>query len=631
MRTLLLLLAMLAPLMGVAGFHAGAWNPSQYLLKMMDLKGEKIVSIQYLNSQATPLVIQQKFDALKNKSVDYSAILEVIHWFHDSLGDSRIEVYANEVRGGVNLVVDFQKRPKIASIKFEGQKIFSASNLQAIIELKEGSELDPVALDNSLSKILSFYNSQGYFKTTIRPEYDSNQILHFFINEAEPTVVRDIVITPITSVENKVLRKKLEEDVLDYFVLARGERLEKERLNQGILNIKTWLREHDFLVAKDPVIETTQNFDGSIDLRININYGSRIRFGFRGNNLFSYRELLALVGDVKEVNSGTDYLEAVRRKVIDAYKEAGFVNVVINTLIRDDPDKGIKNVSLVIDEGQKVRISRLNIEGIYSIPVNEARDILLSFASRLNQRGFFQESGLTKAADLLADYLRSKGYLSAKLEFTKFDFREDKKEVAVTLLYNEGVQTKIGSIELSGAKNLPEEEILNSLALKSGEPFDIFSFEKGLNSLKDKYLDLGYLAMRITNESSDSIVKYSSDQLTANIKVEIEEGSLMHVGEIIVRGNLQTHAKVVLRELPFIEKDILTAPLLRESEDNLRKLNLFSSVIVRPIEHPGDESIRDILVLVEESTPGSFEVAPGFRNDLGMRLAIGAGYQNIGG
>jgi outer membrane protein assembly factor BamA len=34
---------------------------------------------------------------------------------------------------------------------------------------------------------------------------------------------------------------------------------------------------------------------------------------------------------------------------------------------------------------------------------------------------------------------------------------------------------------------------------------------------------------------------------------------------------------------------------------------------------------------VEESVPGTFDIAPGFRNDLGLRLGFELGYQNLGG
>jgi outer membrane protein insertion porin family len=88
---------------------------------------------------------------------------------------------------------------------------------------------------------------------------------------------------------------------------------------------------------------------------------------------------------------------------------------------------------------------------------------------------------------------------------------------------------------------------------------------------------------------------------------------------------------VILRELPFISGDVLTAPLLNEAEDNLKKLELFSTWSVRPMDRPGEEDVKDILILVEESAAGNFDIVPGFRNDLGLRLGFEFGYKNLGG
>jgi outer membrane protein assembly complex protein YaeT len=317
--------------------------------------------------------------------------------------------------------------------------------------------------------------------------------------------------------------------------------------------------------------------------------------------------------------------------VLEAYRDIGFANAQISTLVREDPSRGIRYVSLIVNEEDKIRIDKINIDGIYSMPVDDARDKFKSLASRLVQRDYFHEAGITSGAEQLADYLRSQGYLSAKLEFVKYDFNRDHTKVNVSLLFSEGVQSHVDDVKFTGLKSLSEEEVMTILALKKGEPFNIFAFERGLVALKDKYRTLGNLSAQILNEGSDDIVRYSKDNSEVYIHLDLDEGPVFRVGEIVVRGNQQTHARVVTRELPFITNDILTAPLLAEAEENLRKLNLFSSVVVRPVDKPGFEDVKDILIRVEETTPGSFDVVPGYRNDLGLRLGFELGYNNLGG
>jgi outer membrane protein insertion porin family len=385
-------------------------------------------------------------------------------------------------------------------------------------------------------------------------------------------------------------------------------------------------------MARDPNLEYKVAESGTVGISLDINYGMRIRYGFRGNTQFSYRELIAMVGEVKEVSTGSDYLSAVRRRVLEAYKEIGLANAKITTLVREDPARGIRYVSLIVSEGKKIRIDGLNIEGVFSMSRDEARARFKKLGSRLVQRDYFDEAGINRAAELFAEQLRSEGYLSAKLEYVKLDFNQEHTKVKVSALFTEGVQTKVQSVEIVGAKSFPREEIMEIFGLKEGEPFNIFAFENGLQVLtKEKYQEIGNLNAQVVNEAADNIVRYSKDNTQVFIRVEIDEGPAFRVGEILVRGNKLTHARVVLREVPFITGDLLTAPHLLEAEDNLRKLNLFSDVKVRPIDHPGADDVKDILILVDESDPGTFDIVPGFRNDLGLRLGFDLGYQNLGG
>ncbi|MGZ3695901.1 MAG: BamA/OMP85 family outer membrane protein, partial [Bdellovibrionota bacterium] len=451
------------------------------------------------------------------------------------------------------------------------------------------------------------------------------------ISEGAPTLLSNFDISPITTIDLRTLRERYERDIREKFGVKIGERIQRDRVLDGIQAVKDWLRDHDFLLARDPVLEYKVTTDGRVGLFLNINYGPRIRYGFRGNKQYSYRELLNFVSEVKEVASGSDYLVAVRRRVLEAYKEIGFANAQITSLVREDAARGIRYVSLIVNEGEKIRIDNLNIEGVYSLTPAEAQKKFEALGTRLVQRGFFHEAGINRTAELFAEFLRSKGFLSAKIEYVKFDFNEKRTKVNVTLLFSEGIQTHVQDMKVSGVRALPEQEVWEMLGLKTGQPFDIFAFEKGLKALKDRYLELGNLNAQIVNEASDNIVRYTKDNSQVSINIEVEEGPIYQVGDIIVRGNQKTHARVVLRELPFISGDVLTSPLLTEAEENLGKLSLFSEVIVRPIDRPGSENVKDILILIKESQPGSFDIVPGFRNDLGLRLGFELGYQNIGG
>lgn len=599
------------------------------------IRSQTVTAVEF-SGDAMAENARTRFRALAGKEFSPAAVRSVLLWAEANGVDALVEVSAAHSPRGVDLRVSVHQRQRITAIVFEGNSTTPASTLLQQIDVKEDTEYDPDLVAASVQKLTVYYGKVGYLATSITPQFDpQKRVLKFVIGEGEPTLITEVTVAPITSIERRDLRERYERDILEVFALKAGDRVQRDRVIDGVNAVKDWLRDHDFLLARDPVLVPKVAPDGKVGFYLDISYGPRIRYGFRGNKQFSYRELSLLVRDVKEVASGTDYLSSVRRKVLEAYRDLGFANAKITTLVHEDTAQGIRYVSLIVNEGDKIRVDDLDIEGIFSLSHDDAVKRFKSLGSRLVQRDFLDEKGVNNAAELFAEQLRSEGYLSAKLEYVKLDYSQEHTKVRVTVLFTEGAQTRVQGVEIVGVKSFSRDEVMEIFGLKEGEPFNIFAFEKGLQVLRDKYQEIGNLNAQIVNEASASdanrIVRYNKDNTQVQIRVEVDEGPAYRVGDITVRGNELTHARVILRELPFITGDILTAPHLAEAEDNLWKLNLFGEVHVRPIDHPGADDVKDILVFVKESEPGTFDVVPGIRNDLGARLGFEFGYQNIGG
>jgi outer membrane protein insertion porin family len=598
---------------------------------VLGFRSQPVTGVEF-SGDPLPENVRARLGELTGKEFSATAVRSLLLWCQSNGVDALLEVYAVHSPRGVQLRVNALQRRRIGSIAFEGNITTPTNVLQQQIDIKEDTEFEPELVKAAAQKLSVYYSKVGYLASDVKTSFDEKtRELKFTITEGEPTLITEVTLSPITSIEDKVLRERYQRDLLEVFGLHAGDRIQRDRVLEGVNAIKDWLRDHDFLLARDPNLEYKVAANGRVGFYIDISYGPRIRYGFRGNKQFSYRELSAIVRDVKEVASGTDYLASVRRKVLEAYREIGFANARITTLVREDPTLGIRYVSLVVNEGDKIYVENYDIEGVQSMNKEDAEKRFKSLGTRLVQRDFLDEAGVNRTAELFAEQLKSEGYLSAKLEYVKIDYNQDHTKARVGVLFTEGVQTRVGAVEIVGVKSFSTPEVLEMFGLKEGEPFNIFAFEKGLQVLVDKYQEIGNLSAQVVNEAGADIVRYNKDNSLVNLRVEVDEGPAYKVGEITVRGNQQTHARVILRELPFISGDVLTRPHLAEAEDNLRKLNLFGEVHVSPTDHPGSDDVKDVLVYVRESEPGTFDVVPGIRNDLGARLGFELGYQNLGG
>ncbi|MCO5142646.1 MAG: hypothetical protein M9962_06110 [Oligoflexia bacterium] len=492
--------------------------------ELNSMKGLQVLSISY-EGDSLPENIDTRISRTIGTSFSPFLVKNILLWHHENEGDSFLRISARKISRGVELKVFYKKKQKIEKISFMGNRDISANALETLIDFKEGFDYEPKLTEIAVQKLIAYYGKQGYFATDIKANFDERKKeLLFTIFEGDPTYLDSLEISPIETIELPALKARYERDIREIFGLRVGDKIQRDKVLDGLKNIKDWLRDHDFLISKDPALEYKVDASGKVGLVIRIDYGNRIRFGFRGNNLFSYRELMNFVSELKEVTSGAEYLNSVKRRIEEEYEKIGYVNINVSTLVRDDANRGIRYVSVIIEENEKVRMKSLRIDGIYSFSKEEIEKVFNNSASRIVQRGFYQEEGVQLASELVVEYLQSKGFLSARLEFIKADFNEERTEVNVSILFNEGIQSRIKSITIDGNKNLSEQEILSFLKVKLDEPFNIFEFENGLIQIKEKYGEIGYLNAQIANEGSDSIVKYSRDNSNVDLLVEVDEG-----------------------------------------------------------------------------------------------------------
>ena len=101
------------------------------------------------------------------------------------------------------------------------------------------------------------------------------------------------------------------------------------------------------------------------------------------------------------------------------------------------------------------------------------------------------------------------------------------------------------------------------------------------------------------------------------LNFEIEEGALIHIGHIAVRGNQNTKDKVARRELRFFPGEVFNTTKIKEARQRLIETRLFEeATTITPV---GDEpGVRDVLVEVREAQSTFFLVGVGVTSDAGV-------------
>lgn len=562
-----------------------------------------------------------------------------------------------------------EKQPAIDidRIEISGATRFSPESLRSALELAEGDQPEAGRIVRSAENLQALYRRHGYEQAAIRTqllrrsseEGRSEEVLQFIITEGKPTRISSIEVVPDdvgTAIEKRSW-SKLEPLIRSSIELKPGEVFDQEKMATDKRAVVDALVAKDFIGARaDEVRVVTADSPDSPDSRVqlvsgtdtdteaarwvsiifHVNPGERVSFGFQGNTVFSASRLLALVEEQRLLGLGKDYIGAIRSRIQSEYNALGYAGVRVEAFTRESPSRQERHVTYRIEEGERIRLEGVEFDGNQLFSEQELRKEYFRQASPLLRQGYYSEKEAQKAAELVIEWMKSKGYLSAKLitisAVQSAKKRADQKShgIRLTVYLYESEQTIIRHVRISGARAITDEEIRRTLGVKEGDALNLYSFSEGIENLKAQYRAKGFLAAKIVNEGTDRVVMYTSENRMADITLEFDEGIQYRAGRVMIDGLSSTKTSVVRRELQFKEDEILEEPKITESEARLRRLGIFSTVSIRLIEGE-KEGYKTVRVFVQEGTPGVYAVGAGFRNDLGLRLFWEVGYSNVGG
>jgi outer membrane protein assembly factor BamA len=140
--------------------------------------------------------------------------------------------------------------------------------------------------------------------------------------------------------------------------------------------------------------------------------------------------------------------------------------------------------------------------------------------------------------------------------------------------------------------------------------------------------DAGYLEAKVTNETH-TVADDGIQQAT--VVYTTQPGQQWRVGEVIVQNNFDTQARVVRRELPFREGDVLTTSGLLLGQSDLYRLGLFRSVTIEPLAEARDDGVHDVAVNVAERPPISLQFGGGYNTRDGFRGFVEVAHNNLQG
>ncbi len=307
-------------------------------------------------------------------------------------------------------------------------------------------------------------------------------------------------------------------------------------------------------------------------------------------------------------------LNSTYREINKYYSEKGFLDASAKfEQIPDDIKKNTSKIRIVIDRGEKIKISKIIFTGNQALTAKDLRKIMKDTKQKFwffIKSRYIEESYTSDKQKLIDKYL-SMGFRDAQI--VSDSIWRDKKGVNIQINVFEGKKYFFRNISFIGNTKYPTEDLNRILRIKRGDIYDQSILDQRINMSQDGldistlYMDDGYLFFRIEP------VEILAENDSIDLEIRIFEGQQAYINNVTVKGNSKTSDHVVLRELRTKPGMLFSRTDVTRSLQELSQIGYFNpeDLNVNPVPNPVTGTV-DIEYKVSERANDQIELSGGW-------------------
>ncbi len=573
------------------------------LVRHVDFSGNKSIFIDELRAKS----VIRAGDILDRDTADGATILgrqkETIQLLYQRLGydDAHVTVVATPAEPGlvrVQVTVDEGERQRVSEVRaiIDDLPDPTDSERQADLicpRIRERSVRDESGLvgvqvfsrrqaDRARNNVRNYLRRMGYSSPVVEVVHELGGAMTIRIHPGRCSVVRILVRDEAGSEQGQGYTLSDDKELYDALPFGESGQFDFEEADRGREELLTALANRGFLFADvkldwRPVPPTlSQQVENALTYRVTTGFVSQVRgISFPGSQGYAPAKLKTVIGT----------------KAYDFFDSGGYAQ--IGQLLAD------------LDGLREFYVSQgyYQFHSALGLPEGETPTAATT-RKRLE----------TPEATIYEYRYPNGGFRIRKLHGENF--------IYVEIPVVEGSQTRLGQVQIDGAKQVPSREITDVFGLHGGDVLSFPVLEKATAAVSGRYRNNGYFRMTIkayctSHQPERPTTLCTPEAMSAarvDVRLAIEEGEQADIGEVFVLGNFQTTEAVILRDLPHIGQPYSEAALF-ESQRRLRNLGVFTQVALRYIGQTEDPPRKRLAVVVQvvESPNRYMEFAGGLQ------------------
>ncbi len=320
-----------------------------------------------------------------------------------------------------------------------------------------------------------------------------------------------------------------------------------------------------------------------------------------------------------------------KREIRKLYHEKGYYLVSIQVHLDNNEKENTTQVTFEIAEGPRVRISEINFIGNDQVTANKLRKKMKTRVGKHFDELLFEEEDIGLN---LRNYYEDLGFSQIKIEGYTKRFTEDKTGLMLDITVDEGSKYVVGTYDIeieTGEKVVfSDEKVRRMIDPAEGEVFNRDIFEKSIDELRQVYHDKGFLLAEV-----HPIPHFDEENALVNINLKINQGDVIIIDGVPIRGLTKTDENVVRRELDWLNiksDELLDVKTLRKARQRLFQMGPFIRAVDFVPSDTENDSRKNLVVNIAESpTTGTLSVGGGYGSEGGIFGTAEVGQHNLFG
>ena len=430
-------------------------------------------------------------------------------------------------------------------------------------------------------------------------------------------VVKSGLINLLPAVDELVARMKsdlLRVEVVSEVVVQGTKVLDKE-----VVEMRMTLRKGDILTAQAINIALRNIYDLGYfdDVRVKVDStpeGKKVIFdvvekprimavGVSGSDAIDADDILEAVSTRKGGVINPKVLADDIRVVREMYRKDGYYKAKVTHEI-EDGGNGQARLTFVIDEGPKLYVEKIVIDGAEQLDPDDVKSVLAmsehGIFSWINDSGVLKEELLERDAAAIGAYYNNNGFLNARVGRPEVIINDD----GITIVHKiwEGDRSKVGTVSFQGDLIDEPSKLLNITAIddqvNEDDYFNRSLLREDVEKLTGYYNNYGYAHAEVDVKLNDNPESHVVD-----VVYLLNKHQKVRIRRVMVQGNTSTRDNVILREMRLADGDLFSAEDIRRSHSRLNNLQYFEKVDISPVP-TGDPDQMDLVVKVKDKPTG---------------------------